>query len=262
MANPVLSDRAFEESRVGWAAPAPAARLDGTSYAPARTDAMTSSGTWLATGALFAIVVVTGVSGWMAVAEPVGDQINFPGWLFLPLLAALGFVIAGTVKPRWSPLMGPLYAACEGLVVGAISHVYNIQYNGIVVMAVGATAAVFASMLFMYSTRIIKVTDRMRRTIVAATMGVVLLYLVSFLFSLFGNTPAFINSSGAFGILLSLVIVGIAAFNLVLQFDFIERGVAGGAPKYMEWYAAMGLMVTLIWLYLEMLRLFAKLNRR
>jgi uncharacterized YccA/Bax inhibitor family protein len=263
MANPVLNERAFEQSRAGWAAPAPSARF-GSTYADTRTttDAMTVSGTMLATGVLFAILLVTGVSGWMAVKEPVAGSINFPGWILLPLFAALGFVIAGTVKPRWSQFTGPLYAACEGLVVGAISHAYNIQYDGIVVMAVGATAAVFASMLFLYSTRIIKVTDKLRRTVVAATMGVFLLYAVSMIFSLFGSTPSFINSSGGLGILLSFVIVGIAAFNLMLNFDLIERGAASGAPKYMEWYAAMGLMVTIIWLYLEILRLLAKLQNR
>jgi uncharacterized YccA/Bax inhibitor family protein len=259
MANPVLNERALTGSRAGWAAPSPASR-----YASATTtsDTMTVSGTMLATGVLFAILLVAGVSGWLAVDTPVDGQVHFPGWLFVPLIAAFAFVIAGTVKPRWAQFTGPLYAACEGLVVGAISHVFNIRYDGIVVMAVGATAAVFASMLFLYYTRIIKVTDRLRRTVIAATMGVMLLYVVSLLFSLFGSTPSFINSSGGLGILLSVVIVGIAAFNLMLDFDVIERGAAAGAPKYMEWYAAMGLMVTIVWLYLEILRLLAKLQNR
>jgi uncharacterized YccA/Bax inhibitor family protein len=259
MANPVLNERAFEESRVGWAAPTASSRyVTGTTT----SDVMTVSGTMLATGVLFAILLVTGVVGWMTVSVDSTGQTNFPSWIFVPLIAAFGIAIFSRRKPQQSVIYGPLYAALEGIVIGAISHAFNIQYNGIVVMAVGATAAVFASMLFLYSTRIIKVTDKMRRAVTAATMGVFLLYGVSLIMSLFGSTPSFLDSSGGLGILLSVVIIGIAAFNLMLSFDLIERGAASGAPKYMEWYAAFGLMVTIVWLYLEMLRLLAKLQNR
>jgi uncharacterized YccA/Bax inhibitor family protein len=267
MSNPVLNERAFTNQRSGlsapgqrpgWTAPDPRTRMGGEAFA----DRMTVSGTMLATGVLFAILLVTGISGWLAVEEPLEGQVSVPGWIWLPLIGGFVMAIAGTVKPTWARFTAPVYAAFQGLVLGAISHVFNIAYNGIVVMAVGATAAVFLSMLLLYSTRIIKVTDKFRRAVVAATMGIMLLYLVSFVFSLFGSTPSFINSSGGLGILLSVVVVGVAAFNLMLDFDLIERGAAAGAPKHMEWYAALGLMVTIVWLYLEILRLLAKLQDR
>jgi uncharacterized YccA/Bax inhibitor family protein len=140
--------------------------------------------------------------------------------------------------------------------------VYDAQYDGIVLQAVALTFAVFAVMLFLFATRIIKVTDKLRMGIVAATGAILVVYVVNLLLSLFDKNMPFLHSSGAVGIGISLVIVGVAAFNLLLDFDFVERGVEAGAPRYMEWYAAFGLLVTLVWLYLELLRLLAKLQRR
>ena len=139
---------------------------------------------------------------------------------------------------------------------------YDAQWNGIVLQAIGATVAVFAVMLALYGLRIIRVTDRFRRIVIGATFGILLLYGVSFLFSLFGHTPSFLYDSSFFGIALSFFIAGVAAFNLALDFDLIERGAKAGAPRYMEWYGAFGLLVTLVWLYLEILRLLARLRSR
>lgn len=268
MANPVLNDKAFtavatDESRAGWAAPDA-----GTVWNPPitdgpitryRTGVMTIGGTVSATGVLFALLLVTAAIGWTATKTTEG---SFPGWILLPVFAGLGLALATVFKPTVARITAPLYALAEGLFVGAISKVYNDSYNGIVVQAAGATIAVFAVMLAMYSLRIIRVTDRFRRVVVGATLGVFVLYFVSMLFSLFGHTPSFIHSPSAFGIIFSVVVAGIAAFNLALDFDIIERGARAGAPKYMEWYGAFGLMVTVIWLYLELLRLLAKLQRR
>ena len=145
----------------------------------------------------------------------------------------------------------------------AISHLFEVQYEGIVLQAVGLTIGVFAMMLFLFATRIIKVTDKLRTGIIAATgRRLPRLHGVDPAANLFGANVPFIHDAGPVGILFSLVVVGIAAFNLLLDFDFVERGVAAGAPRYMEWYAAFGLLVTLVWLYLELLRLLAKLRSR
>ena len=145
--------------------------------------------------------------------------------------------------------------------LGAISHVYEAQWNGIVLQAVGLTVGVLSILLFLYATRVIKVTDKLRTGIIAATGAVFVVYLIAMVLSLFGVHVSFLNDGGPVAILFSLVIVGIAAMNLVLDFDFIERGAAAGAPKYMEWFGAFGLLVTLVWLYLELLRLLGNLRR-
>ena len=145
---------------------------------------------------------------------------------------------------------------------GCAVGLYNSAYDGIVVQAIGLTIGVFAVMLFLFATRIITVTDKLRMGIVAATGAVFLMYLVSMVLSLFGASVSFLHDTGALGIGISLVIVAVAAFNLLLDFDFVERGVAAGAPKQTEWYAAFGLVVTIVWLYLELLRLLSKLQGR
>jgi uncharacterized YccA/Bax inhibitor family protein len=268
MANPFLNDKAMAQaSSAGWAAPEPSTRVgrstpidDGpvTSWAP-RT--MTVNGTITATGVMMVLLLASATVGWMA--SPTYE--NGGG---LPMLAIVGILvgfvcaIAVHFKPLMAKFLGPIYAVAEGFFVGAISKAYNSAYEGIVIQAVGATLAVFVVMLFLYKTRIIKVTDRFRRTIIMATLGLMLFYMVSFVFSLFGHTPSFINQPTGMGIAFSLFAAGLAAMNLALDFDFIERGAKANLPKGMEWYAAFGLLITLVWLYLEMLRLLSKLNRR
>ena len=159
-------------------------------------------------------------------------------------------------------ITAPLYAVAEGLVLGAISAAFEAQFEGIVLQAVALTIGVFATMLVLYATGRIRVTARLRTGIIAATGAVCLVYFVSILFSIFGSSVPYIHSSGPIGIGFSLLVVGIAAMNLTLDFDFIERAEQAGAPRHLEWFAALGLVVTLVWLYLEILRLLAKLRER
>ena len=179
-----------------------------------------------------------------------------------------GFIVAMILifKKEWSPYLAPLYALLEGLFVGAISAMFNEAYNGIVFQAVGLTFSVGIGMYLLYTFRIIKATEKFKSTLIAATVGIALFYFVTMILRMFhvdvdANMP-FINGGGMFGIGFSLFVVIIAALNLILDFDMIEQGSALGAPKYMEWYGAFGLMVTFVWLSLEMLRLLSKLNRR
>ena len=169
-------------------------------------------------------------------------------------------MIALYFRPHWAKILGPIYALAQGFFLGAISKAFESRWDGIVLQAALATIAVFAVMLVLYSTRIIKVTNRFRRIVIGATLGVMLLYLVSIVLSLFGGEIAFINEPSLFGILFSVFVCGLAAFNLALDFDFIERGAREGMAKDYEWFAAVGLLVTVVWLYLEILRLLAKLR--
>ena len=175
-----------------------------------------------------------------------------------------GFIVALVTifKPRVAPYTSPFYAVLEGLLLGAISARYAAQYAGLPLQAVGLTFMVFLAMLTLYQTRIIKVTEKFRFGVVAATGGIALFYVLSFVLAMFGVQIPMVHDAGLVGIGFSLIVVGVAALNLVLDFDFIERGVQAQAPKYMEWYGAFGLLVTLVWLYLEMLRLLSKLQRR
>jgi uncharacterized YccA/Bax inhibitor family protein len=162
--------------------------------------------------------------------------------------------------PRTSPFTAPLYAAFEGLVLGAISAVFETMYPGIVVDAIGLTIGVLAVMLFVYGTGILRATDKFKIGVVAATGGICLVYLLDIVVSFFGTRLPFIHEAGIVGIGFSLVVVVIAALNLILDFDFIEQGVRLRAPKYMEWYGGFSLLVTLVWMYLEILRLLAKMR--
>jgi uncharacterized YccA/Bax inhibitor family protein len=156
----------------------------------------------------------------------------------------------------------PVYALLEGLALGGISAAFDLRYPGIGIQAVSLTFGTLLVLLLAYSSGLIKVTQKFRLGVVAATGGIALFYVMQMLLGFFGVRFAAINGSGVIGIGFSLIVVAVAALNLVLDFDFIESGVQSGAPKYMEWYGAFGIMVTLVWLYLEILRLLAKMNRR
>tara|TARA_B100000212_G_scaffold80343_1_gene57401 strand:+ start:76 stop:816 length:741 start_codon:yes stop_codon:yes gene_type:complete len=192
----------------------------------------------------------------------------FIGWN-IPALAMPGLII-GTIlafvtifrNPAKAGTTAPFYAGFEGIALGGITVFAEAQYPGIGIQAIGLTFGILASLLFCYKSGIIKPTENFRLMIFSATMGIALLYLVSFIMSFFGSGIGFIHSNGMFGIGFSLFVVGIAALNLVLDFDFIEEGAEQGLPKYMEWYGAFSLMVTLVWLYIEILRLLMKLRSR
>jgi uncharacterized YccA/Bax inhibitor family protein len=178
---------------------------------------------------------------------------------------AIGGLIAALVtiwRKEWAGLTTPLYAALEGLVLGGISVLFESRYPGIVSQAVFLTFGTLGALLLAYRSGLIKATENFKLGVVAATGGIFFIYLIGWVMSLFGSGIPLIHQSGTVGILFSLFVVVIAALNLVLDFDFIEMGAERGAPKYMEWYGAFGLLVTLVWLYLEMLRLLAKLQDR
>ncbi len=270
--NPALSDKVFDKARAGsaateagWASPQ---QLEDQFNAPSYerplagdVDGMTVNGTVWATSALLVLLVGAGVFGWNSVDATL-DTVAFPGWLFPVMLGGLGVAILTIFKPELARFTGPVYALLQGAFVGAISAVYNTAYDGIIIQAVGLTIGVFAVMLFLFATRIIKVTDKLRMGIVAATGAIFLVYMVNIVLSFFDASVPFLHDTGPLGIGISLLIVGVAAFNLLLDFDFVERGVAAQLDRKMEWYAAFGLLVTIVWLYLELLRLLAKLQGR
>jgi uncharacterized YccA/Bax inhibitor family protein len=245
-ANPALNDKTFSQFGAGFAHEA--------------SDVMTLQGTVFKTGFLLAILTAAGAITWkMTYQNPAGA---YP-WLIGGLIGGLIFGLITAFKPTASPYTAPVYAACEGLFLGAISALFEQMYPGIVVQAVGLTFGTLAALLIAYTSRLIKPTENFKLGIAAATGAIFLVYMVSMVMNMFGSTGiGFIHDSGPIGIGFSVVVVVIAALNLVLDFDFIETGVERGAPKYMEWYGAFGLLVTLVWLYLEILRLLAKLRQR
>jgi uncharacterized YccA/Bax inhibitor family protein len=284
MQNAILNERRLAEAQAGWAAPnppspggqiwappsAPGAATAPITDGPVSTwrGAMTIRGTLTATSLLFLILLVAAYAGWQATPEPTIDpatntiQYSFPGIALVGVAIGFAAVMALIFRPQWAKYVAPVYAVGQGFAVGAISAYYNQLFDGIVVQAVGATLGVFAVMLLLYRTRIIRVTERFRRVIVLATLGVMAFYLVSFIVNLFGPEVTFLREPNAIGILFSVGVSILAALNLTLDFDFIERGTKAGLNKDFEWYAAFGLMVTIVWLYLELLRLLALLQGR
>jgi uncharacterized YccA/Bax inhibitor family protein len=232
-------------------------------YAGAR---MTVDGTIHKTGFLLVCMIIPATWMWMQVMnattrfQPASALVG--PWLIGGLIGGLIFALMTAFKPTWAPLTAPLYAVCEGFVLGGVSAVFESQLRGIVIQAVGLTIGVMLTMLFLYRSRIIRVTDRLRGMIVAATGAIFLMYLATFALSLAHVRVPYIHDGGTLGIVIALVVTGVAAMNLLLDFDFIERGAEAGAPAFMEWYGAFGLMVTLVWLYLRILRLLAMLRRR
>ena len=229
--------------------------------------AMTLNGTVNKTGILLLLSVLTAAFAWTqsVVTGPDGTAMVAPGITIYALGGAIGGFILALVtvfKKTWSPVTAPLYALVEGFFLGTISAVYNAKFDGIVMQAVMLTFGILFALLFAYRSGLIKATENFKLGVVAATGGIALVYLASIALGFFGIKIPMIHESGLVGIGFSLFVVVIASLNLVLDFDFIESGVEQGAPKYMEWYGAFGLMVTLVWLYLELLRLLSKLQSR
>jgi uncharacterized YccA/Bax inhibitor family protein len=241
--------------------------------APDRGSVMTVQSTAIKAAGLVGLTVVAAVFTWSISTSggTFNGSVAMP-WMLGGLVVGLILALITIFKPKAAPFTAPIYALAEGLFLGAVSAFYEASYghangqstafSGIVVQAVGLTLSVLALMLTLYATRIIRVTPKLAAGIIAATGAVFLVYVASFVLSFFGVAIPYLHSSGPIGIGISVVIVGIAAFNLLLDFDLIERGAQQGAPKYMEWYAGFALLVTLVWLYLEILRLLAKLRSR
>lgn len=230
----------------------------GQVYGAERTRTMTVMGTAGKASLLLAILSATAIWSWNSAREG-----NIPPGL-LPGAAVVGFVIALVTifKSSLAPYTAPLYAAVQGVVLGAISQVFEARYPGIATQAIMMTIGVTGSMLVVYGSGLIKVTDQLMSAVCAATGGIALVYMVSIVARMFGFPLPFLHDGSPISIGFSLFVVGLAAFNLLMDFEVIRRGEESGAPKSMEWYGAFSLMMTLIWLYMEILRLLSKLNRR
>ena len=253
-ANPALNDKTFSEGRsVGG-------------------EAMTIQGAVNKTFILLFLLVVAASWVWGKVIQPEsvlaepGMAPAIPavvgGAVMIGLFGGLITALVTIFKKEWSPVTAPIYAILEGLLLGGISAVFEMRYPGIVMQAVALTFGTLFCLLAAYKSGLVQVTDNFRLGIVAATGAIFLVYVVNMIMGFFNTGIPLMTSSGPWGIAFSLVIVIVAALNLVLDFDFIERGASAGAPKYMEWYSAFGLMVTLVWLYLEILRLLSKFRGR
>lgn len=260
MANPTLAKQFGSLPPSASAGSAASATRVGGRKVPFATDVddpMTVSGTVGKTAFLLALVVGAGMWGWSMIQPETGSS-AIPGWWFVTLIGAVVLAIVTAFKPRIAKFTGPLYAVTMGVALGVISHIYDVAYDGIVLQAILATSAVFLVMLVLFVTGIIKVTERFRGIVIGATLGIFVFYMVTLLLSLVGISIPLV--SGPFGVLVSVFIVSIAALNLMLDFDFIVRASTAAAPKYMEWFGAFGLMVTIVWMYIEMLKLLSRLR--
>lgn len=239
--NPALNERAFK-GQVAYG------------------EAMTLQGTVNKTGLLLLCVVVSSAWTW-GMSHSETPEAAIP-WMIGGVFGGLVVALVTVFKKEWSPVTSPVYALLEGLALGGISAMFDRMYPGIAIQAVGLTFGVLFAMLLAYKTGVIRATEKFKIGVFAATGGIMLLYLVDLVLHFFNRPVSFIHQGTPIGIAFSVFVVIIAALNLVLDFDLIETGVNNGAPRYMEWYGAFGLMVTLIWLYLEILRLLAKARRR
>jgi uncharacterized YccA/Bax inhibitor family protein len=244
-ANPALKESVFTEAAYG-----------------SRGETMTINGTVNRTGILILLVMAAAWYSWTRSAPGPNGVITPNPLIFVGAIG--GFIVAliTIFKKTVAPITAPIYAVLEGLFLGGLSAMFEARFAGIAAQATFGTVGVLGGLLLAYRTGLIKATENFKLGVFAATAGIAVLYLVSFVMSFFGKSIPFIHQSDGFGIAFSVFVVIIAALNLVLDFDFIENGAAAGAPKYMEWYAAFGLLVTLVWLYIEILRLLSKLRSR
>lgn len=232
--------------------------------AVATSEYMTLGGTVNKTVIMLLLLLCAAGYVWNGLQNVPGQDVIDPSSVYpLTIIGAIAGLILALItifKKSWSPVTAPLYAVCEGFFLGGISSIFEARYPGIVIQAVGLTFGTLFALLMAYKSGLIRATENFKLGVTAATGGIFLIYLVGFILSFFGTGIPYIHESGIIGIGFSLFVVVIAALNLVIDFDFIEHGAAGKNPKYMEWFAAFGLMVTLIWLYIEFLHLLAKLR--
>ncbi len=243
--NPALSEKTFQQSVV-------------TNDA----SVMTIRGTLNKFFLLFLLVMATASLTWNAYFQ--GKDITT--WIWVGAIGGLAVAIAMAFKPIWANFLAPVYALLEGAFVGGISAFYSYATAkvapGLILQAVGLTFGVVIAMYFLYRFKIIKATEKFKSIVITATVGVAIFYLIAMGLRFFQIDIPFLHEGSTLGIVFSLVIVGLAAMNLILDFDMIEKGAAVGAPKYMEWYGAFGLLVTIVWLYIEILRLLSKISSR
>lgn len=247
--NPALNWQSFERG----SAEAGAAERTG----------MTAAGAYAKTGLLLLLLVLAAAIGWSQVRIVSVDGVPTalpPWWTWLAFILTFILGLVGAFAFKSAAIVGPLYALAEGGLLGVASRYFNLEFQGIVLQAVLATVAVFAATLFLYGSGIIHVTPRFATAVGIAMSALVVLFLTAWLLSLFGVNLQFLYAPTPLGILLSLGIVILGALNLPLSFEFIRQAAARGAPKYMEWYAAYGLMLALIWIYVSLLRLLALLR--
>jgi len=251
--NPALSDKTFRN-------------LPGTQYGGMgglidAANRMTLSGTVNKTGILLICALATASWTWSLFLKS-HDMADVAPLMLVGMFGGLIFALVTSFKKEWAPVTAPIYALLEGLMLGGLSAVMDLRYPGIGIQAVSLTFGTLFVLLLAYRSGLIKVTQKFRMGVIAATGGIFFFYLAQMLLGFLGIRFSSINGSGAIGIGFSLIVVAVAALNLVLDFDFIEQGVQLGAPKYMEWYGAFGIMVTLVWLYIEILRLLSKMRSR
>jgi uncharacterized YccA/Bax inhibitor family protein len=244
-ANPALNSKTFK----------------GLESSVDRDNVMTIQGTVNRTGLLLILTLISATWVWNMFFES-GNPAAVTPWTMIGAIGGFVVALVTIFKKEWSAVTSPVYALLEGLFLGGISAIFEARFPGIVMQAVGLTFGTLLCLLFAYKSGLIKATENFKLGIVAATGGIAMIYVVTLLLGFFGIQIPLIHESGIIGIGFSMFVVVIAALNLVLDFDFIENGSEMGAPKYMEWYAAFGLMVTLIWLYIEILRLLSKLRSR
>lgn len=218
---------------------------------------MTVSGTAGKAFVFTAVLIAAGTAGFSAVSPDPGGAVVWPWWSWWVGLAAFAVAILTLARPQAAALTGLVYAVLEGFMLGALSAIYEVRFDGIVVQAVILTIAVLVATLLLYMVGAVKASGRLARGVTIAMGGLILLYLFGWIMSLFGVDAAFWARPTSFGIFFSVAVVALAALNLVLDFDMIEKLSGSGAPKHMEWYAAFGLILTLVWLYLEVIRLIA-----
>lgn len=239
MANPAFSEKTFT-------------KID---FAQDNGDVMNVQSTLTKVGILLFILLASSAASWIGLLE---------GWSIAPMLIPAGCIggllcaIVLAFKKEWAPQLAPTYALLEGLAIGAISAIFQ----DLAFMAAGLTFGVVLIMWFLYKTKILQATQGFIFGVTAATGAIFLVYLLTWILGMFGISMPYIHQGGTVGIIFSLVVVTIAAMNLIIDFHLIEQGAAMRAPKYMEWYSAFGLMVTIIWLYLEILKLLAKISRK
>lgn len=240
--NPALNDRVFRGQPMAFG------------------EAMTVQGTVNKTGILLLLTMLTAAYAWHIAYS--GNVLAVTPLMWVGLIGGMVAAVVTIFKMQWAAVTAPIYALFEGLALGGISAVFDMRFHGIAFEAVCLTFGVLFVMLLAYKSGMIRVTQKFRMGVIAATGAIFLFYLLEMVLGFFHITFGAVNGAGVIGIGFSILVVAIASLNLVLDFDFIDRGSRANAPKYMEWYGAFGLMVTLVWLYLELLNLLAKLNSR